>query len=292
MGFPSFINIRRDFSPLSLRPAGLFTRGLNPSLRHPLFHVCRAMAVAATSVDQGFEKIQIQRENGNSVFDVYVKGEEGAPGVVVVQEWWGVDYEVKNHASTIAKMGYRSLIPDLYRGKVGLDVAEAQHLLEGLDWQGAVKDIAASAKWLKENGSSKVGVTGFCMGGALSIASAVLVPEIDAAVAFYGVPPPELADASCAKTPVQGHFGELDNMAGFSDVEAAKSLEAKLQAAGVPYEIYIYPNNGHAFMNSSPDAINRKIECGFAEHDPEAVKIAWSRFDEWFGKYIKQRSSI
>eukprot|EP00494_Astrolonche_serrata_P027834 UN28099 len=94
-------------------------------------------------------------------FDVYVVGKENAPGVVVLQEWWGVDYEVKNHAIHISQIGdgYRALIPDLYRGKVALEVAEAQHLMEGLDWQGAIKDIQASVKWLKENGSPRVGVT-------------------------------------------------------------------------------------------------------------------------------------
>ncbi|KAJ6826184.1 uncharacterized protein M6B38_372215 [Iris pallida] len=140
----------------------------------------------AQSSSDPFQKIQITRDD--TTFDAYVVGEEKAPGIVVLQEWWGVDFEVKNHAQTIAKLGtgYRALIPDLYRGKVGLDVAEAQHLMDGLDWQGAVKDIAASVSWLKSNGSPKVGVTGYCMGGALSIASAVLVPEIDAVVAFYG----------------------------------------------------------------------------------------------------------
>ncbi|RVW38938.1 hypothetical protein CK203_073601 [Vitis vinifera] len=90
-------------------------------------------------------------------FDAYVVGKEDAPGIVVVQEWWGVDYEVKNHALKISQLdpGFKALIPDLYRGKVGLDVAEAQHLMDGLDWQGAVKDICASVNWLKANGSQK-----------------------------------------------------------------------------------------------------------------------------------------
>ena len=106
----------------------------------------------------------------------------------------------------------------LYRGKVGLDTAEAQHLMDGLDWQGAVKDIRASVNWLKANGSKKVGVTGMCMGGALAIASSVLVPEVDTVVGFYGTPSSELADPAQAKAPVQAHFGELDNFVGFSDV--------------------------------------------------------------------------
>lgn len=242
-------------------------------------------AMASSAADE-FQKIEIQRDD--TTFNAYVVGKEDAPGIVVLQEWWGVDYEIKNHAANIAKMdsGYKTLIPDLYRGKLGLDAAEAQHLMDDLDWQGAVKDIAASVKWLKENGSKKVGVTGFCMGGALSIASAVLVPEVDSVVAFYGVPPTQLADPSSAKAPVQAHFGELDNFVGFSDVTAAKSLEEKLNASGVPYEVHIYPGNGHAFMNSSDEAVARKKNQGFAEHDQTSVDLAWSRFRSWMKKYL------
>jgi len=159
--------------------------------------------------------------------------------------------------------------------------------MSGLDWPGAVADIAASAKWLKKNGSPKVGVTGFCMGGALTIASAVRIPEVDAAVAFYGIPPPELADPTQAKAPVQAHFGQNDSNKGFSDVESAKALEEKLQKSGVPSEVYIYPNVAHAFMNASPEGVERKKQTGFGEHHQEAVDLAWSRFEAWFGKYLK-----
>ncbi|RRT81077.1 hypothetical protein BHM03_00005795 [Ensete ventricosum] len=117
------------------------------------------------------------------------------------------------------------------------------------------------------------------MGGALSIASGVLVPEADAVVAFYGVPPPELADPSLAKAPIQAHFGELDNI-------AAKALEEKLKSSGVPYEVYIYPRSGHAFMNASPDGIKRRKEMGMTDEDPAAVELAWSRFSSWMGRYL------
>ncbi|KAI4322519.1 hypothetical protein L6164_022205 [Bauhinia variegata] len=233
-----------------------------------------------------FKKIQIQRDD--TTFDAYVVGKDDAPGIVVLQEWWGVDFEIKNHAVKISQLGsgFKALIPDLYRGKVGLDVAEAQHLMDGLDWQGAVKDIAASVNWLKANGSKKAGVTGYCMGGALSIASSVLVPEVDAVVAFYGVCSPLLADPSQAKAPVQAHFGEQDNFVGFSDVTAAKSLEEKLKASGVPHEVYIYPGNGHAFMNRSAEGIERRKNMGMADEDEDAVQLAWSRFESWMTRYL------
>lgn len=244
--------------------------------------------MASGTASSALSKISIKRNgDGETVFDAYVVGSQGAPGIVVLQEWWGVDFEIKNHATAIAKNGYRALIPDLYRGKVGLDAAEAHHLMEGLDWQGAVKDIVASVKWLKDNGSPKVGVTGFCMGGALTLASAVLVPGVDAAVAFYGTPDPGLADVSKAKVPVQAHFGETDANKGFSDVGAANALRESLKAAGVPSEVFIYPGQGHAFMNSSEEAIKRKKAVGFDDHDQGTVDLAWSRFHAWFGKYLK-----
>ncbi|KAI9107660.1 hypothetical protein K1719_021323 [Acacia pycnantha] len=252
----------------------------------PLFACRFSVRSMADSASSPFKKIQIQRDG--TTFDAYVVGKEDAPGIVVLQEWWGVDYEIKNHAVKISQLGsgFKALIPDLYRGKVGLDVAEAQHLMDGLDWQGAVKDIRASVNWLKANGSRKAGVTGFCMGGALSIASSVLVPEVDAVVAFYGVPSPELADPSQAKAPVQAHFGELDNFVGFSDVTAAKALEEKLKASGVPYEVHLYPGSAHAFMNRSPEGIQRRKSMGMPDEDEAAVQLAWSRFQSWMTRYL------
>ncbi|KAI3851251.1 hypothetical protein MKX03_002239 [Papaver bracteatum] len=240
----------------------------------------------STSVTPDFKKVQIQRDDLS--FDAYVVGKEDAPGIVVLQEWWGVDFEIKNHAIKISQLGsgYKALIPDLYRGKVGVDVAEAQHLMDGLDWQGAVKDISASVNWLKANGSKKVGVTGYCMGGALSIASGVLIPEVDAVVAFYGVPPKELADPTQTRAPVQAHFGELDNFVGFSDITAAKALEEKLKSSGLPHEVHIYPGSGHAFMNRSTEGIKRRKEMGLNDEDEAAVDLAWSRFNSWMSQYL------
>ncbi|XP_077229692.1 uncharacterized protein LOC143862514 [Tasmannia lanceolata] len=257
---------------------------VRPSVISALRTPIRSMADSANS---HFQKVQISRGD-NTIFDAYVVGKDNAPGIVVLQEWWGVDFEIKNHALDISKFdsGYKTLIPDLYRGKVALDMAEAQHLMGGLDWKGAVEDIRASVSWLKENGCNKVGVTGYCMGGALSIASAVLVPEVDAVVAFYGVPSSELADPSMVKAPVQAHFGELDNAVGFSDITAAKALDEKLKSAAVPCELHIYPGIGHAFMNRSSDGVKRRKEMGMYHEGNEAVELAWSRFRSWMSRYL------
>ncbi|KAK6918842.1 Dienelactone hydrolase [Dillenia turbinata] len=261
----------------------------SPSRTRPLsFSITSRFQVRSMASNSDFKKIQIQRDD--TTFDAYVVGKENAPGIVVLQEWWGVDYEIKNHALKISQLepGFKALIPDLYRGKVGLDVAEAQHLMDNLDWQGAVKDIRASVNWLKANGSQKVGVTGYCMGGALAIASSVLIPEVDAVVAFYGVPSSELADPTNAKAPVQAHFGELDNFVGFSDLTAARALEEKLRASGIPYEVHIYPGNAHAFMNRSPEGVARRKSMGMPDEDNTAVELAWSRFRSWMSRFLSQ----
>ncbi|KAF3579170.1 hypothetical protein DY000_02029835 [Brassica cretica] len=236
--------------------------------------------------DSAFKKIQIQRDD--TTFDAYVVGKDDAPGIVVIQEWWGVEVEIKNHAIKISQLdpGFKALIPDLYRGKVGLDAAEAKHLMDGLDWPGAVKDISDSVNWLKANGSKKVGVTGMCMGGALAIASSVLIPEVDAVVGFYGTPSSELADPAQAKAPIQAHFGELDHIVGFSDVTAARNLEEKLKASGVAHEVHIYPGNGHAFLNRSPEGVSRRKSLGDSDDDEAAVELAWSRFNSWMKHYL------
>ncbi|KAG0464088.1 hypothetical protein HPP92_020157 [Vanilla planifolia] len=195
------------------------------------------------------QKIQIQRED--TAFDAYIIGKENAPAIVVVPEFWGVYFEVKNHAQKIASLapGYRALIPDLYRGKVGLDVAEAQHLMESLDWPSAVKDIDASLNWLKSNGSSKFLKLMLWLG-------------------FYGAPSAELVDATKANAPVQAHFGELDSL-------TAKQLEEKLESSGVPNEVNIYAGVGHAFLNVSPEGKQMRKNMGMNDDDPAAVELAW-----------------
>lgn len=223
--------------------------------------------------------------------------ESSNPGVVVIQEWWGITTEIQLQAQKIADQGYRVIVPDLYRGKLGVDAEEASHLMSNLDWANAVEDISSAADTLAKDGNGSVGCVGFCMGGALSLASLALVEQLDCAASFYGVPEKVFADMSTVSKPVQGHFGELDQMAGFSDTAAAEALGAALTAAGSNHEIYRYPNVGHAFMNDTPEAIARKEELGQtggdsgAMHDPAAVELAWGRLFEFLQKHLHASAS-
>ncbi len=142
-----------------------------------------------------------------------------APGVVVIQEWWGLNDQIKGVADKLAGLGYRALVPDLYKGKVTLDAAEAQHLMTNLDFgQAASQDIRGAAQYLKQS-SAKVGVVGFCMGGALTVLAAVFVKDIDAASSWYGFPPEQAADVTKISIPLQLHFAERDATAGHCTID-------------------------------------------------------------------------
>ena len=202
-----------------------------------------------------------------------------APGMVVIQEWWGLNDQIKGVADKLAKSGYRALVPDLYRGKVALEANEAQHLMQGLNFGDAAgQDIRGAVQYLKQS-SPKVGVTGFCMGGALTVLSAVNVPEADAAVIWYGYPPLEYVDASKIKAPLLGHWATQDQAFVIGGVDA---LEKKLRDANVKFEFHRY-NCKHAFTNETAD--EKKLDM--LKYDPKAADIAWKRSMDFFAKHLK-----
>ena len=124
--------------------------------------------------------INFKRPDGQSV-DGYLSEppqSRTAPGMVVIQEWWGLNDQIKGVADKLAAAGYRALVPDLYRGKVALEAREAEHLMKGLNFGDAAgQDVRGAVQYLKSSGSSKAGVTGFCMGGALTLRALYLMIE-------------------------------------------------------------------------------------------------------------------
>jgi carboxymethylenebutenolidase len=220
-------------------------------------------------------------------FPAFVCGRAGAPAVVVVQEWWGVTDQVQRQAQRIASQGYRCLVPDLYKGKLGLDAEEAGHMMNNLDFPGAVDEIKAAASFLKKEGSAACGVTGFCMGGALSIAAGVKADGDVACVApFYGIPSKEYFDYSTIKIPVQAHFGQLDPLVGFSDPEAAAALKKALEEAGCEHDVFMYDGVAHGFMNDLPAFIEKKVAMFGAAHSQDAVEMAYDRLFAFFRKHL------
>ena len=135
-------------------------------------------------------------------------------------------------------------MPDLYRGKTALEANEAEHLMNDLNFGDAAgQDIRGAVQYLKASGSAKVAVTGFCMGGALTVLSACNVPELDATVVWYGYPPLEYVDASKVKAPMLAHWALHDD--AFA-IEGVGHLEEKLKAAGADLQFYRYDAK-HAF---------------------------------------------
>lgn len=234
-----------------------------------------------------------KRPDGSEVPGYFFSPSDESPttaGLIVIQEWWGVTPQILAQAQQLSECGYKCLVPDLYRGKIGVDAEEAHHLMGNLDFPAAVEDLKGAATHLKTAlGCTKVGVVGFCMGGALSLAAGVLACDlVDGVVAFYGTPAAALCDVARMGVPVQGHFGAEDCFAGFSDPVAVEGLRAQLATSGQESEVFSYPGVGHAFMNDMPE-MRKKIEGmpGFGEYKEEMAALAWERTKDFFEKNIK-----
>ena len=196
------------------------------------------------------------------------------PGIIVLQEWWGLVPHIKDMAARFAAQGYVALAPDLYHGKSTLEAAEAQHLMEGLDWGRAAKEIAGAVRYLREvEGATRVGVTGFCMGGALTVIAATQ-PGVSAYVAFYGFPPKGAAALDRITAPGLFHFGEEEP---YFSVPDAQAFADRQHAQGRQAEVVIYPGAGHAFFNDTRPEAYRK----------DAANDAWRRTLEHFGRHLR-----
>jgi len=226
--------------------------------------------------------ISYKRPDGESVAGYLAEPAQGsaAPGMVVIQEWWGLNDQIKGVADKLAAAGYRALVPDLYRGKVALAANEAEHLMTGLNFGDAAgQDVRGAVQHLKGSGSAKVGVTGFCMGGALTLLAAVNVPEADACAVWYGFPPLEYVDASKIKAPLLAHWATEDVPFPIAKVD---ELEKKLAAAKVKFEFHRY-HAKHAFANETADSKNLPM----LKYDPVAAELAWRRTMDFLAKHLK-----
>jgi carboxymethylenebutenolidase len=224
-----------------------------------------------------------KRPDGKTLEGYLAEPAQGAkaPGMVVIQEWWGLTDQIKGVADRLAKAGYRAFVPDLYRGKKTLEAKEAEHLMSGLNFGDAAgQDVRGAVQHLKATGSGKVGVTGFCMGGALTLLAAVNVPEADATVAWYGFPPLEYIDPAKLKAPLLGHYALDDE---FFQIAKVDELEKKLRGANVKFEFHRYKAK-HAFANEQ--ANERKLPP--LEYNPQAAELAWKRTMEFLDRHLKK----
>jgi carboxymethylenebutenolidase len=205
-----------------------------------------------------------------------------APGLVVIQEWWGLNDQIRGVADRFAQAGYRALVPDLYRGKSTVEAEEASHLMTSLNFADAAgQDVRGAVQHLEGSGSATCAVTGFCMGGALTTLAAVHVPEMDAGVIWYGYPPLEYVDAARIKVPLLGHWATRDAAFAIAGVDA---LEAKLRAAGVSFEFHRY-DALHAFFNETQ--VGEKKLLPVLEYSPAHAALAWQRTLDFLGKHLR-----
>jgi len=197
-----------------------------------------------------------------------------APGLVVIQEWWGLQEQIKGLCDRFALAGFDALAPDLYKGVVVPyhDAAAAGREMSSLNFiEETEQTVRGAAQFLKRNGA-KAGLTGFCMGGAVAIIGAAKLPELTAAVSFYGIPPAQAVNPADVKIPLQGHFANRDDYISPAIVDA---FEAAMKAAGLQPDFYRYEAD-HAFVN----------EQRMAVHDREAAEIAWQRATTFFRTHL------
>jgi carboxymethylenebutenolidase len=187
------------------------------------------------------------------------------PGVLVLQEWWGLVGHIKAVCDRFAGEGFTALAPDLYHGKTATEPDEAGKLFMALSIPQVEKDLRGATRYLREHAStSRVGVVGFCMGGQLALFAATLDPTIAATVNFYGIHPNVAPDYRRLSGPVLGLYAEKD---AFVTPEAARAVDQAIRAAGKQSEIKIYPGVDHAFFNDERPEV----------HDPVAADDAWRR---------------
>jgi carboxymethylenebutenolidase len=172
------------------------------------------------------------------------------------------------------------LVPDLFRGRTAAVGDEANHLMEGLDFEDALtQDVLGALRYLKDS-SEKVGVTGYCMGGAIALLAAMHFKEPNAAVVFYGLPPQEAGDPATIEIPILLHYGRQDE---FFSPPAVGHLEERLKEGKVPYQLEWYDAK-HGFCNPNPAGAS-----GLGHYNSEACHTAWERTVQFWQKHLQKQ---
>ena len=217
--------------------------------------------------------------NGHTGRGYLARSVEGAgPGVVVIQEWWGLVPHIQDLCDRFAAEGFTALAPDLYRGKTTTEPDEAGKLMMSMNLEQAALHMGGAIDFLESSDAVRgegVGVVGFCMGGGLALMLAVQRPDdVKAVVPFYGLIPWEGAqpDWSRLAAPVQGHYAQQD---GFFTPELAAQLESELRQLGKTVEFHQYDAD-HAFFNDTRPEV----------HEPDDAARAWERTIDFFRQHL------
>ncbi len=229
------------------------------------------------------KEMMVQYLSDGVTVRAYLVGPQGKgprPAILVVQEWWGLNDHVKDIARRYAGEGYIALAPDLYSrlgNKVTTDSTEAGKLMGLLKQEDGLKDLQASLAYLKsvpEVNQSKIGVTGFCMGGSYALMLPCVTDQVKAAVPFYGQVPNPDAPLQKLACPVLYIYGEEDGWITKADVQR---LAAALKKYNKPGEIKTYPGAQHAFFNDTRKEVYKTAEA----------KDAWGRALAFFKQHLQ-----
>ena len=224
----------------------------------------------------------VQYPSGNVTMKAFVAAsqtKEKRPAVIVVQEWWGLTDHIKDIARRYAAEGYVAIAPDLYSRQgyaLTTDAGEAGKLMNALKQEDGLSDLNATVAYLKsvpEVDGTRIGVTGFCMGGSYALMLPCVNLAVKAAVSFYGQVPNPDAPLQKLACPVLYLYGEDDGWITKAD---AQRLAAALKTYNKPGEIRTYPGAPHAFFRDTDPSVYR----------PEAAKDAWGRTKAFFKQHL------
>jgi carboxymethylenebutenolidase len=199
------------------------------------------------------------------------------PGVIVLQEWWGLVPHIEDVTERFAGEGFVALAPDLYHGEKATGPDQAGKMMMALNIDQTEKDLRGAIQFLRQQPGvtgGSVGTVGFCMGGALSLFAASKNPEVGACVVFYGGHPKVHPDLPNLKAPVLGIFAGKD---GFVNQQVVRDLDEKLTKLGQPHEFHTYPDADHAFFNDTRPEV----------YDPAASADAWQKTIAFFRQHLR-----
>ena len=237
--------------------------------------IATTIALAEPKVPVTTERVQYATVDGNQITGYLAQPEtptESIPGLMAIHEWWGLNENIEATARRLAGEGYRVLAPDLYGGQTAQTPQKARQLMQAVMENPSVAEdnLQQAYRYLKRD-ASQVGVIGWCFGGGWSLQSALMLPELDAAVIYYGQLITDPMELKAIDTPILGIFGAQDDSI---PVEQVRQFEQALDSLGKNVEIHVY-DAGHAFANPSGD-----------RYVPEAAAAAWEETTAFLEQYL------
>lgn len=241
-------------------------------------------AVSAEPIQEGKLVSYKVRDEQVQAYLVRPQRTAAMPGVVVIHEWWGLNDQIKRVTNRLAEEGFVAIAPDLYRGKVGTDAGLAHELMRGLNENYAVDVVAGAVAHLRSieardrrgpaptSPRMAIGTLGFCMGGRISLATALSGADVQAAVMFYGSVETSKDALAPLQVPLLGIFGNEDRGIPLDQIRA---FQAALKDAGKDATVLVYAGVGHAFFNDDRPS-----------YDREAANDAWERTKAFFRTHL------